>query len=82
MLRNRRGITPIEIILLILVFVLLIGGYMLWNRVSQLNAWAAGQDTWNAHVYKWINESSFQQGNAVGASDPDVNKPPPPPPDL
>lgn len=82
MLRNRRGITPIEIVLLILVIALMVGGYLLWSRVSHLNEWATRQDSWNEQVYKWINESSFQQGNAVGAGDPDTTKPPPPPQDL
>jgi len=76
------GFTLVEIILALAVIALLILGAVLWMRVEKLNTWAVAEQQWSADVYKWIKESSFEQGPLSGGSDPDGTKPPPPPTGL
>lgn len=82
MLKRRSGYTLLEIILIIAVIALLIGGTLLWLRVEKLNDWAVAEQAWSAEVHKWIKSSTFEQGPYPGGADPDGVKPPAPPEGL
>lgn len=74
----RRGTTGWIVLLGLLVLALGVGVFVLWNRVSKLNAWAVSQEVWmEDELYDWIKNRSFQQGS--GSGNPDGDKPPPPP---
>ncbi len=78
---NRRGTTSV-VVLWVLVIAMLIAGVLVGLRVKKLNDWAVLTDEWlSEKLYKWIHDSSFQQGGA-GGGDPDPTKPPPPPDGL
>ena len=81
MMRNRKGVTLVEIILVIAVIAMLIAGVVLWQRVQKLNTWAVGTDAWlTGQLYPWVKNNSFQVGSSGG--NPDGSKPPPPPDGL
>ena len=81
MKRHRGGITLLEIILVIVMIGMLVGGVVLWQRVQKLNTWAVATDAWlGGPLYKWVKDNSFQTGS--GGGNPDGTKPPPPPDGL
>ena len=83
MRKRRAGLTTLEIVLMLVVVVMAVGGVVLWQRVDKLHTWAVAVQDWQkTQLYPWIKNNSFQQGPGSGGGNPDGIKPPPPPDGL